>query len=173
VSCLAATAATAVVWRLSKSTARSRLQEEAERHEECQKKAEPQKCDKPKSQNEEKKVSPPTSKTIFLVRHGQSSYNEHYDVSFTDPMVFDADLTAQGKRDAVKAGKELLAHGGVELCVMSPLRRSINTCLGAMPYAEHHQHTRYEVCSQPLVISNSWIGVGCSCNVACIVSGLA
>ncbi len=61
-------------------------------------------------------------KTLFLVRHGQSSWD---DVSLTDR---DRPLTDKGKRDAVKMGKRLAeAEIAVDALLSSPALRALAT----------------------------------------------
>ncbi|SDS06316.1 SixA phosphatase family protein [Pseudomonas oryzae] len=61
-------------------------------------------------------------KTLFLVRHGQSSWD---DVSLTDR---DRPLTDKGKRDAVKMGKRLAeAEVAVDALLSSPALRALAT----------------------------------------------
>ena len=46
-----------------------------------------------------------TEKTIYLIRHGESEYNLHYEKFGTDPMIFDATLTPQGEEQAKEIAK--------------------------------------------------------------------
>jgi len=69
------------------------------------------------------------TKTIHLIRHGQSLFNAAFDqVARTDPMLFDAPLSPTGREQA--AARRAEAHGlGVEIIVTSPLTRAIETAL--------------------------------------------
>ena len=69
------------------------------------------------------------TKTIHLIRHGQSLFNAAFDaVARTDPMLFDAPLSPTGREQAAALRAE--AHGlGVEIIVTSPLTRAIETTL--------------------------------------------
>ena len=66
---------------------------------------------------------------IFLIRHGQSTFNEHYDATGVDPLHFDARLTLKGRNQvaAARAAAQTLA---ADLVVVSPLTRAIETGLG-------------------------------------------
>lgn len=84
-------------------------------------------------------------KTIFLVRHGESTYNEHYKEHGTDPLNFwDAPLTSNGQAQARGASRALAAHGSVSLALVSPLSRAVQTCLLALP-PDGVRAERYEV----------------------------
>ena len=70
-----------------------------------------------------------TSKTLFLIRHGQSIANRDYDESIN---YRDAGLTEQGIAQAKALQKELeLAQ--LDLVVVSPLTRALQTCQNALP----------------------------------------
>lgn len=73
-------------------------------------------------------------KTIYLVRHGQSTHNAHAfaerGVDLNDACYIDAELTDLG----VQQAKEIAPEIGTlnpELIVTSPMRRAIQTCLYA------------------------------------------
>ncbi|KAK9824180.1 hypothetical protein WJX72_008364 [[Myrmecia] bisecta] len=76
-------------------------------------------------------------KTLHLVRHGESEFNAlcQYGKSFKDPDIFDAPLTAKGRRQAAKLRTELGKLGIPEgaLWIASPLTRAIETMLLAAP----------------------------------------
>ena len=65
----------------------------------------------------------------FLIRHGQSTFNELFDVTGIDPLHYDARLTSKG-RDQVMAAREAARQLEVDLVVASPLTRAIETSLG-------------------------------------------
>ena len=65
----------------------------------------------------------------FLIRHGQSTFNELFDATGIDPLHYDARLTSKG-RNQVVATKEAAQRLGVDLVIVSPLTRAIETCLG-------------------------------------------
>ena len=75
-----------------------------------------------------------TRKTLYLIRHGRTEMNEYLakhrwdDAQFTDPMLFDTRLTAQGEAQAValRVITEKL-HPQPRLIVASPLRRAMRT----------------------------------------------
>jgi len=68
------------------------------------------------------------SKTIYLIRHGQSTFNAEYIDENYDPFLFDARLTDIG-RDQAKSLRTLINSTlhDVELIVSSPLSRAIDT----------------------------------------------
>lgn len=70
-----------------------------------------------------------TSKTLFLIRHGQSLANRDYDESAE---YRDAGLTDQGIAQARALQKEL-EQLQIELAVVSPLKRALQTCQNALP----------------------------------------
>jgi broad specificity phosphatase PhoE len=67
--------------------------------------------------------------TIFLIRHGQSTHNEVWEATGTDPLHFDAPLSELGKRQ-VEAAQSAARGLEVELVVTSPLTRAIQTAVG-------------------------------------------
>ncbi|CAF3643437.1 unnamed protein product [Rotaria socialis] len=70
-----------------------------------------------------------TKKTLFLIRHGQSISNRDYDESSA---YRDAGLTEQGISQARALHKEL-EELEIELAVVSPLTRALQTCQNALP----------------------------------------
>lgn len=88
-------------------------------------------------------------KVLFLVRHGESTYNAHYARHGADPMdLFDAPLSDVGEAQARAAGAAFgpgWAGAGVELALTSPLTRAARTCLLAMPPGGDRAALRYEV----------------------------
>lgn len=82
------------------------------------------------------------SRTVHLIRHGQSVFNAAFDaVTRIDPMVFDAPLSPTGREQAAALRAEV--HGlGVEIVVTSPLTRAIETTLGA--FGPDHAPVRVE-----------------------------
>ena len=67
-------------------------------------------------------------KSIVLIRHGQSTFNAHYEATGEDPGHFDARLTELGQRQA-EAARIQLADEAIDLVVASPLTRAIQTGL--------------------------------------------
>ena len=65
----------------------------------------------------------------FLIRHGQSTFNAHFDVTGVDPLHYDARLSRVG-REQVMAARITVQKLAVDLAVVSPLSRAIETCLG-------------------------------------------
>lgn len=68
---------------------------------------------------------------IFLIRHGQSTFNALYEIDGVDPMHFDARLSALGL-EQVEQAREAAAALGVDLVVVSPLTRAIQTGPGTL-----------------------------------------
>jgi broad specificity phosphatase PhoE len=65
-------------------------------------------------------------KSIILIRHGQSTFNAHYEATGEDPGHIDARLTERGERQAEEA-RTLLASEPIDLVITSPLTRAIQT----------------------------------------------
>ncbi|MHB2167757.1 histidine phosphatase family protein [Alsobacter sp. R-9] len=65
-------------------------------------------------------------KTLVLIRHGQSTFNEHYERTREDPGHIDARLTELGQRQAMAAREELASHE-FDIVVCSPLTRALQT----------------------------------------------
>ena len=81
----------------------------------------------------ERKMFPifePGRKTVYLVRHGQSTYNAAISGpgSWEEPQMFDARLTEKGRREAQALGSELSKIPRDALWITSPLTRAIETC---------------------------------------------
>jgi broad specificity phosphatase PhoE len=78
-------------------------------------------------------------RSIDLIRHGQSTFNAHWEATGEDPLHFDARLTALGRAQAADLSRRLKAER-YDLIVTSPLTRAIETalcvfgpCLGRTP----------------------------------------
>ncbi|MFC4170826.1 histidine phosphatase family protein [Microvirga sp. GCM10011540] len=69
------------------------------------------------------------TKTIHCIRHGQSTFNAHYELERTDPLHFDATLSELGHRQVAEAAAHV-RDVPYELIVTSPLTRAIQTTLG-------------------------------------------
>lgn len=65
-------------------------------------------------------------KPVILIRHGQSTFNLHYERTGEDPGHIDARLTPLGEQQAL-AARALLADDPVDLVVCSPLTRALQT----------------------------------------------
>ena len=70
-----------------------------------------------------------SSKTLYLIRHGQSIANRDYDESSA---YRDAGLTEQGIAQAKALQKEL-EQLDLDLVIVSPLTRALQTCQNALP----------------------------------------
>jgi broad specificity phosphatase PhoE len=69
------------------------------------------------------------SRIVHLIRHGQSTFNAHYEETGQDPMHFDARLTELGERQVAQA-RTLLADRTYDVVIASPLTRAIQTAHG-------------------------------------------
>ncbi len=65
---------------------------------------------------------------VYFIRHGQSEFNAAYLTGDRDPMIFDAPLTDEGRRQA-EAVKAQIADLGIKQVITSPLTRAIQTAL--------------------------------------------
>ncbi len=65
---------------------------------------------------------------VYFIRHGQSEFNAAYNAGEKDPMIFDAPLTTEGRRQAEEA-RALVANLGIKQVITSPLTRAIQTAL--------------------------------------------
>eukprot|EP00164_Ancoracysta_twista_P004467 GFYU01006025.1.p1 GENE.GFYU01006025.1~~GFYU01006025.1.p1 ORF type:complete len:489 (-),score=65.94 GFYU01006025.1:132-1598(-) len=87
---------------------------------------------------------PESQQHLFIIRHGESQYNEFRKKSirnmykscdiFRDPMIYDAPLTTKGHQQVHALRKqvhELNLDKTVELVVVSPLTRALQTAVGA------------------------------------------
>lgn len=74
-------------------------------------------------------------KTIVLIRHGQSTFNEHYERTGEDPGHFDARLTPLGQQQAAEA-RHLLADQHFDVIISSPLTRALQTA--NLIFADRH-----------------------------------
>lgn len=87
---------------------------------------------------------------VFLIRHGQSTFNALYGENGVDPMHVDARLSALG-HDQVRDGAARARSLGVDLVVSSPLTRAIQTGIGMFGAARHllieAGHTEHVVAS--------------------------
>jgi glucosyl-3-phosphoglycerate phosphatase len=66
---------------------------------------------------------------IYLIRHGQSTFNALFDLNRVDPLHFDARLSQIGI-EQVAAARQAASAIPVELVVVSPLTRAIQTAVG-------------------------------------------
>lgn len=64
--------------------------------------------------------------SIYFIRHGQSEFNALYDPASSDPLIFDAPLSALGHQQAIAASAQV-AHLGIKRVIASPLTRAIQT----------------------------------------------
>ena len=73
-------------------------------------------------------------KTILCIRHGESTFNRAWRVDPVDPLHFDAPLSETGV-EQVRLARPALATVPVELVIVSPLTRALQTALGL--FADH------------------------------------
>ena len=69
------------------------------------------------------------SKTVHLIRHGQSTFNAIHDSTGYDPLIYDAPLSALGHTQVAAAAKAY-ADETYDIIFTSPLTRAIQTAKG-------------------------------------------
>lgn len=74
------------------------------------------------------------SRSVLLIRHGESTFNAAYRATGVDPLHLDARLTETGLAQVAEA-REQLRGVPVDLVVVSPLTRALQTALGI--FADH------------------------------------
>jgi broad specificity phosphatase PhoE len=83
---------------------------------------------------------------VHLIRHGQSTFNAHFELTGEDPMHFDARLTELGHAQ-VAAARQQLANQHYDLVIASPLTRAIQTAQGIfgdrIPIEISHLHSEW------------------------------
>ena len=67
--------------------------------------------------------------TVFLIRHGQSTFNAHFEATGQDPGHVDARLSELGQLQAAEARARMAALGRPDLVITSPLTRAIQTTM--------------------------------------------
>lgn len=72
---------------------------------------------------------------IYLIRHGQSTFNAIFDLNHIDPLHFDARLSRIGI-EQVKTTRFAASKLGANLVVTSPLTRALETAIGLFDPAE-------------------------------------
>jgi broad specificity phosphatase PhoE len=75
-----------------------------------------------------------TCKSVFCIRHGESTFNAAFRATGVDPLHHDAPLSEEGHRQVVDA-RQSLHRISFELVVASPLTRALQTAAGL--FAEH------------------------------------
>ena len=66
------------------------------------------------------------TKIVHCIRHGQSTFNEAFELNRVDPLHWDAPLTELGQRQAAEVAAAV-RHVAYELIVTSPLTRALQT----------------------------------------------
>ena len=93
-------------------------------------------------------------RTIHLIRHGQSTFNAHWEATGEDPLHYDARLSAIGEAQVAEA-RRLLKTERFDLVVTSPLTRAIQTTLGI--FTGNHDISSFTV--EPL--HREWVEQSC------------
>jgi len=75
-----------------------------------------------------------TDRIVLCIRHGESTFNAAWRQTPVDPMHFDAPLSETGQ-EQVRRARPSLAAVPVELVIVSPLTRALQTALGL--FADH------------------------------------
>ena len=70
-----------------------------------------------------------TASTILCIRHGQSTFNAAWATTGTDPLHYDARLSELG-REQVRDTRASLLRYPVEIVLVSPLTRALQTAVG-------------------------------------------
>ena len=70
------------------------------------------------------------TRTVHLIRHGQSTFNAHMTATGEDPMTPDAPLSSVGEAQVADL-RSRMADVAVDLLVTTPFTRAIQTGLGA------------------------------------------
>ena len=73
---------------------------------------------------------------ILCIRHGESTFNAAWRAANVDPLHFDAPLSAAGL-EQVQQTRRALAHLPIELVIVSPLTRALQTAAGLF---DGHRH---------------------------------
>jgi broad specificity phosphatase PhoE len=74
------------------------------------------------------------AKTILCIRHGESTFNRAWRATPVDPLHFDAPLSETGHQQ-VREARPTLADVPVEIVIVSPLTRALQTAVGL--FADH------------------------------------
>ena len=80
---------------------------------------------------------------MFLLRHGQSYFNLHFNLTRVDPGIEDPELTPLGMQQAAAAA-EKLANAPLTRIIVSPYTRALQT---AQPFLESH-HAPVDIMSE-------------------------
>ena len=64
---------------------------------------------------------------MILVRHGESHFNVHFNVTREDPGIVDPGLTETGRAQALAAAGEIAQQDRVQRILASPYRRTLET----------------------------------------------
>ena len=73
------------------------------------------------------------SQSLYLIRHGYALHNELFPKlgvrAFRIPATIDAPLTHEGHRQSIELGYSWKGKGDIELVLVSPLTRTLETCM--------------------------------------------
>ena len=64
---------------------------------------------------------------MILVRHGESHFNVHFNVTREDPGIVDPGLTETGRTQALAAAEQIADFGRARQVLASPYRRTLET----------------------------------------------
>jgi broad specificity phosphatase PhoE len=67
--------------------------------------------------------------TLLCIRHAESTFNAAWAATGSDPLHFDARLTARG-REQVRQARESFLRYRIEVVLVSPLTRALETAVG-------------------------------------------
>jgi len=73
------------------------------------------------------------SKSLYLIRHGHSLHNELFHKigvqAFRIPLTIDSPLTQEGHLQSIELGQSWQSKKDIELVLVSPLTRTLETCM--------------------------------------------
>ncbi|HEY5863390.1 MAG TPA: histidine phosphatase family protein [Casimicrobiaceae bacterium] len=79
-------------------------------------------------------IERPPASTVLCIRHGESTFNAAWAANPADPLHWDARLSALG-REQVRQARDVMLRHPVEVVLVSPLTRAIETAVGL--FREH------------------------------------
>lgn len=94
------------------------------------------------------------NRRVYLLRHGQSTFNAAYSLTGVDPLLFDAPLSELGRQQVTEVANQV-SQLNLELIVTSPLTRCLETATRLVDGAD------LPILIQPLLRERLF----CSCDV--------